>query len=132
MPKANEPGTPEFCCGRNKDDFFRAGGNEMSEGFDLSFDADDELLVSPEVRLFDKIQTVAPGAIVENKRLGAALAFVRELQASYPPNRRRGDPRDVGRRILARDRFAPDSPPRRVGGLAGSRRRAWGSRKRGR
>ena len=61
-------------------------------------------------RLFDKIQTVAPGAIVENKRLGAALAFVRELQASYPPNRRRGDPRDVGRRILARDRFAPDSP----------------------
>ena len=44
-------------------------------------------------RVFDKIQTVAPGAIVENKRLGAALAFVRELQASYPPNRRRGDPR---------------------------------------
>ena len=43
-------------------------------------------------RVFDKIQTVAPGAIVENKRLGAALAFARELQASYPPNRRRGDP----------------------------------------
>jgi hypothetical protein len=42
-------------------------------------------------RVFDKIQTVAPGAIVENKRLGAALAFARELQASYPP--RRGDPR---------------------------------------
>ena len=44
-------------------------------------------------RVFDKIQTVAPGAIVENKRLGAALAFARELQAAYPPNRRRGDPR---------------------------------------
>jgi hypothetical protein len=44
-------------------------------------------------RVFDKIQTVAPGAIIENKRLGAALAFARELQASYPPNRRRGDPR---------------------------------------
>jgi hypothetical protein len=44
-------------------------------------------------RVFDKIQTVAPGAIVGNKRLGAALAFARELQASYPPNRRRGDPR---------------------------------------
>jgi hypothetical protein len=44
-------------------------------------------------RVFDKIQTVAAGAIVENKRLGAALAFARELQASYPPNRRRGDPR---------------------------------------
>jgi hypothetical protein len=44
-------------------------------------------------RVFDKIQTVAPGAIVEDKRLGAALAFARELQASYPPDRRRGDPR---------------------------------------
>jgi hypothetical protein len=44
-------------------------------------------------RVFDKIQTVAPGAIVENNQLGAALAFARELQASYPPNRRRGDPR---------------------------------------
>jgi hypothetical protein len=37
-------------------------------------------------RVFDKIQRVAPGAIVENKRLGAALAFPRELQASYLPN----------------------------------------------
>jgi hypothetical protein len=44
-------------------------------------------------RMFDKIETVSPGAIVENKRLSAALAFARELQASYPPNRRRGDPR---------------------------------------
>ena len=44
-------------------------------------------------RVFDKIETVSPGAIVENKRLSAALAFARELQASYPPNRRRGDPR---------------------------------------
>jgi len=26
---------------------------------------------------------VSPGAIVENKRLSAALAFARELQASY-------------------------------------------------
>ena len=43
--------------------------------------------------MFDKIETVSPGAIVENKRLSAALAFARELQASYPPNRRRGDPR---------------------------------------
>jgi hypothetical protein len=34
---------------------------------------------------------VARGAIVENKRLGAAPAFTRELQASYPPNHRRGD-----------------------------------------
>jgi hypothetical protein len=44
-------------------------------------------------RMFDKIETVPAGAIVENKRLSAVLAFVREQQALYPPNRRRGDPR---------------------------------------
>jgi len=43
-------------------------------------------------RVFDKIQTVTPGAIVENKRLGAALAMVREHQATYTPNKRRYDP----------------------------------------
>jgi hypothetical protein len=43
-------------------------------------------------RVFDKIQTVAPGAIVENKRLGAALALVKEHQARYAPNQRRYDP----------------------------------------
>jgi len=43
-------------------------------------------------RVFDKIQTVQPGAIVENKRLGAALALVKEQQAAYAPNRRRYDP----------------------------------------
>jgi hypothetical protein len=44
-------------------------------------------------RVFDKIQTVLPGAIIENKRLAEALAFARELQASVPPNRRPGNPR---------------------------------------
>src|SRR6202521_3633690 len=34
-------------------------------------------------RVFDKIQTVQPGTIVENKRLGAALAMVKEQQAAY-------------------------------------------------
>jgi Winged helix-turn helix len=43
-------------------------------------------------RVFDKIQTVQPGEIVENKRLGAALAMVKEQQAAYAPNRRRYDP----------------------------------------
>jgi hypothetical protein len=43
-------------------------------------------------RVFDKIQTVAPGAIVENKRLGAALAMVQAHQATYAPNKRRYDP----------------------------------------
>ena len=37
-------------------------------------------------RVFDKIQTVTPAAIVENKRLGAALAMVKEHQATYTPN----------------------------------------------
>ncbi len=43
-------------------------------------------------RVFDKIQTVQPGTIVDNKRLGAALAMVKQQQDSYAPNRRRYDP----------------------------------------
>jgi hypothetical protein len=43
-------------------------------------------------RVFDKIQTVTQGTIVENKRLGAALALVKEQQATYAPNKRRYDP----------------------------------------
>ena len=42
--------------------------------------------------VFDKIQTVQPGAIVENKRLGAALALVKEQQAAFAPHKRRKDP----------------------------------------
>jgi hypothetical protein len=42
-------------------------------------------------RVFDKIQTVTQGTIVENKRLGAALALVKEQQATYAPNKRRYD-----------------------------------------
>jgi len=48
--------------------------------------------VSLPYRVFDKIQTVQPGAIVENKRLGAALAMVKEQQAAYAPHKRRYDP----------------------------------------
>jgi hypothetical protein len=43
-------------------------------------------------RVFDKIQTVTQAAIVENKRLGAALAMVKEHQATYAPHQRRYDP----------------------------------------
>src|SRR6201992_72638 len=39
-------------------------------------------------RTFDKIQQVDQGAIVENKRLGAALAFIREEQLRRGPQRR--------------------------------------------
>jgi len=44
-------------------------------------------------RMFDKIQTVEAGTIVENKRLGAVLALVKEQQAAFAPNKRRYDPR---------------------------------------
>jgi Winged helix-turn helix len=48
--------------------------------------------VSLPFRVFDKIQTVQPGEIVENKRLGAALALVKAHQETYPPNQRRRHP----------------------------------------
>jgi Winged helix-turn helix len=44
-------------------------------------------------QVFDKIQTVEAGAIVENKRLGAVLALVKEQQAAFAPHQRRCDPR---------------------------------------
>jgi Winged helix-turn helix len=43
-------------------------------------------------RVFDKIRTVQPGAIVENKRLSEALEHVRARQVAYEAHRRRGDP----------------------------------------
>ena len=41
-------------------------------------------------RVFDKIQTVQPGAIVDNKRLSAVLEQVKAQQAAYPAHRQRG------------------------------------------
>jgi len=43
-------------------------------------------------KVFDKIRTVEPGTIVENKRLTEVLAHVQAQQAAYAPNRRRFDP----------------------------------------
>ena len=43
-------------------------------------------------RVFDKIRTVDPGAIVENKRLTEVLAHVQAQQAAYAPYRRRYHP----------------------------------------
>jgi len=43
-------------------------------------------------RVFDKIRTVEPGTIVENKRLTEVLAHVQAQQAAYAPNRRRYHP----------------------------------------
>ncbi len=48
--------------------------------------------VSLPYRKFDKIQTVEPGEIVENKRLGAALAMVKQHQDTYEPHQRRYHP----------------------------------------
>jgi hypothetical protein len=58
---------------------------------------------------------VAPGAIVENKRLGAALAFAREVQASYSPSpsRRRGDPRRQRRPNNFEAPYVDKGPPTR-------------------
>jgi hypothetical protein len=39
---------------------------------------------------FDKLRQVSQAAIVENKRLGAALAFIREEQLRCEPERRSG------------------------------------------
>ena len=36
-------------------------------------------------RVFDKLRKVDQGAVVENKRLGAVLAHIRERQAAYAP-----------------------------------------------
>jgi hypothetical protein len=44
-------------------------------------------------RVFDKIPLVEAGEIVENKRLGAALAMIKRQQDAFEPHRRRHDPR---------------------------------------
>lgn len=68
------------------------------EGVDLPF------------RVFDKIATVAPGTVVERKRLGEALAHVQTQQAAYPAKRRRGAPE---RTRPANNLEAPGVPARR-------------------
>ncbi len=60
-------------------------------------------------RLLDKIAVVTPGAIVENKRLGEALAYVQARQAAYPVNQRRDAP---GRARPPNNLQAPGSPSR--------------------
>ena len=41
-------------------------------------------------KVFDKIQTVQPGAIVDNKRLSAVLEQIKAQQAAYPARQQRG------------------------------------------
>src|SRR6202035_5862888 len=47
-------------------------------------------------KVFDKIQTVQPGAIGDNKRLSAVLEQIKAQQAAYPARRERG--RGAGQR----------------------------------
>jgi hypothetical protein len=65
------------------------------EGADLAF------------RVFDTIATVAPGTVVERKRLAEALAHVQAQQAAYPIKQRRGAP---GRRRAVNNLETPGRP----------------------
>jgi hypothetical protein len=53
-------------------------------------------------KVFDKIQTVQPGAIVDNKRLSAVLEQVKAQQAAYPARQQRGHMRGSDRRTTSR------------------------------
>src|SRR5947208_9791169 len=58
-------------------------------------------------KLFDKIQTVQPGAIVDNKQLSAVLEQVKTQQAAYPARQQRGH---VARRRPPNNLEAPGLP----------------------
>src|SRR5690349_7949121 len=60
-------------------------------------------------RVFDKIRTVEPGTVVENKRLTAVLAQVKQQQAEYAPHRRR---QDAARQRPPNNLEAPGLPSR--------------------
>ena len=46
--------------------------------------------MAPGFKLFDKIQTVQPAAIIDNKRLSAVLEQVKAQLAAYPARQQRG------------------------------------------
>jgi hypothetical protein len=48
----------------------------------------------------DKIQSVQLGTIAENKRLGAALALVKEQPTTWPATSAPGTPRGNGHRTI--------------------------------
>jgi hypothetical protein len=58
-------------------------------------------------RVFDKIRTVDPGTIVDNKRLSAVLEQVKTQQAAYAPNQQR---RHVARQRPPNNLEAPGLP----------------------
>jgi hypothetical protein len=62
-------------------------------------------------KVFDKIQTVEPGAIVDNKRLSAVLEQVKAQQAAYPARQQRGH---VARQRAASHRSVVSASPQRL------------------
>ena len=58
-------------------------------------------------RVFDKLQTVGVGAVVENKRLSEVLAHVKAQQAAFPDSKRRGA---AGRARAVNNLEAPGAP----------------------
>jgi hypothetical protein len=58
-------------------------------------------------RVFDKLQTVEVGAVVENKRLSEVLAHVKARQAAFPDSKRRGA---AGRARAVNNLEAPGAP----------------------
>ena len=58
-------------------------------------------------KVLDKIQTVQPGAIVDNKRLSAVLEQIKVQQAAYPARQQRGH---VARRRPPNNLEAPGLP----------------------
>jgi hypothetical protein len=60
-------------------------------------------------KVFDKIQTVRPGAIVDNKRLSAVLEQVKAQQAAYPARQQRAH---IARQRPPNNLEAPGLPSR--------------------
>ena len=60
-------------------------------------------------RMLDKIAVVTPGAIVESKRLGEALTWIKARQEAYPACHRRGA---AGRARPPNNLEAPGLPSR--------------------
>ncbi len=60
--------------------------------------------------IFDKAAKVDQGAIVENKRLGAALAYAQEFQATHGLERSKKAPKRRGQKQIAEERTRQTNP----------------------
>ena len=77
-------------------------------------------------KVFDKIQTVPPGAIVDNKRLSAVLEQIKAQQTTYPARQQRGH---AARQRPPNNLEAPGLPSKgRVPGRAAAAAATRGSR----